>query len=714
MTDKVIFADQSKTKIDGVSKHVVRYESDAMVTCCSKTGGFDTHTYDEIIEGLGNGRVEVDHAYFGLSSAEARAKFETELVSNMPVSAQKKMFFMQAYCDAVIEMQARGELKRTETSIKASHDQIESETVLRFSTSGDGGNQKKYAGKLSFCERFELPSAGRGLKWVRKYEKMGKSPLAFVDKRYLSGRCGPQMTYDAQMLLNAGVLGYASYKRPSKVMTAKDTQRAFRKENVQRISDGRDPLVIPSQSTIIRAINELEPYHVMCERKGVDAANRHFAIVEEGVDVLRPMERIEIDEWKVDLITLFAKAGIFGRLSVEEINSLHYGRRWVYIVIDVRTRCVLGLKVAAEYSPVDAIAAMEMATRDKTELAQAFGCQKPWDQFGGVYGVSTDQGSAFISLEFKRAVVDLMGTVSFPPAGVPKLRGHVERFFNTFALELMPLLSARTFSNVVQKGDFEPEKIAALTDDQLAEVLIRFVVDVYHQKPHAGLNGQTPANCWAEQVEKVGRLAPPDRRHRLAALGQKYSRTVSGRGVRFCGIHYTNPELRDHFLKSNKRKIDIRVDRSDLGCIEVNLEGGWVPAKPLAKGFDGMSLEAWTHACQILRRKYKAEADINQSCIDQAIDDISELDRQACLRIGVTPQALTPEQVNQNRKKLFLGLNVIAGQVDTGKPKPRGLLGQRFAGGGRTASSPTPVIASDVDEPTPDFSRTPTWRLEDA
>ncbi len=63
MTDKVIFADQSKTKIDGISKHVVRYESDAMVTCCSKTGGFDTHTYDEIIEGC---RPKEDVLYAGL------------------------------------------------------------------------------------------------------------------------------------------------------------------------------------------------------------------------------------------------------------------------------------------------------------------------------------------------------------------------------------------------------------------------------------------------------------------------------------------------------------------------------------------------------------------------------------------------------------------------------------------------------------------------
>ncbi len=34
MTDKVIFADQSKAKFDGIAEHIVRYESDAMVTCC--------------------------------------------------------------------------------------------------------------------------------------------------------------------------------------------------------------------------------------------------------------------------------------------------------------------------------------------------------------------------------------------------------------------------------------------------------------------------------------------------------------------------------------------------------------------------------------------------------------------------------------------------------------------------------------------------------
>lgn len=35
------------------------------------------------------------------------------------------------------------------------------------------------------------------------------------------------------------------------------------------------------------------------------------------------------------------------------------------------------------------------------------------------------------------------------------------------------------YPNIVKKGDFEPENLAALADDELTRILVRFVVNVY-------------------------------------------------------------------------------------------------------------------------------------------------------------------------------------------------------------------------------------------
>lgn len=150
MSGKVIFAEQTQPKVDGISKHIVRYESNAMVTCCSETGGFEEHTYNDIIEGLNKGRVEANHAHFGLPCAELRANFEVEMVSNLPIHAQKKLLFKQAYCDALLELLSRGDIKRTEQSLKDNRVLIE-ELVNKLFTTSSTRERKKYACKTSFC-----------------------------------------------------------------------------------------------------------------------------------------------------------------------------------------------------------------------------------------------------------------------------------------------------------------------------------------------------------------------------------------------------------------------------------------------------------------------------------------------------------------------------------------------------------------------------------
>lgn len=451
----------------------------------------------------------------------------------------------------------------------------------------------------------------------------------------------------------------------------------------------------------------------MCQRQGLEAANRHFAIIGEGLNVLRPGERLEIDEWKVDLITFFAEAGVFGHLTEEQIKALPKGRRWIYVVIDVRTRLILSVKVCATPNTEDAIAALDLATRDKGDLARLFGCALPNWPGTGFETVASDQGAAFANFDFRGAVTDLRGTVMFPPAGVPKLRGHIERCFRTFGVELMECLSARTYSNIVEKGDFVPEDFAALADDELTRILVRFVVDVYNNKPHGGIGGQTPLNCWRELCSTVGKPRPPSRIERLGAFGRKYIRSISGRGVRFAGIFYTCEMVRHHFLASPELEVEIRVDHQDLGLIEVNLDGVWVVARPLAKGFDGLSLDLWTEACSNLRRRFEAEAELTQDIIDQAFADFSEEDRAASQRLGLSALAPTKADVERNREHLWLGLDVVAGITPTVSRKKRGLLDGVIAKA-EVAPRQLPEISPREDdaEKTMPISH-PRWRMED-
>jgi len=657
------------------------------------------------------GRDSTDEGALSCGSELSQEQIDRAMLSNMTPKQSRKILYQKEMVDVYLGLEAKGNVKRTTRSVAAVLPSITDEARKQLCFEDDN-LAREYGGTEKKSITLVAPHPSTLLKWVRRQERMKGSVLAHVDKRYLSGRSKCAFCLEAQELINECVREYASYKRPPKSVVVNGALKKFRKRNRLKAKEGLRLLRVPSKRTLYREIDKLEPYYVSCQRDGADAANRKFAIIENGVDVLYPMERIEIDEWKVDLITLLAESGVFGAMSVEQINALPKGRRWIYVAMDTATRCILAFRISSNPNSREAISTLEMITKDKTEIARAFGCDCDWGQFGGFGTVVTDQGTAFANYNFKCAVTDLWGTVLFPPAGVPKLRGRVERVFRTFGTKLMPLLSARTMSNVVERGDIDPEKLAAITDDQLAEIFTRFIVDIYHNEPHGGLGGQTPANCWKEKVAQFGCTPPPDRRRRRAAFGQTYERVISGRGVRFCGVFYSNDAIRERYLKSNKRKVLIRVDRSNIGSIEVNLDGGWVEAFTLTKGLDGLSLEAWTLAGQNLRKKYRAEAEVHQHTIDRAIDDIVEIDQRASLRMGLTPQCLTVEQVELNEKQLFLGLDMAAGDPKK-KQQAKGLFARRYkAGNGLTTPKEHEDVMPSAAEIDVDFSRASEWRLE--
>ncbi|WP_424944104.1 hypothetical protein [Aliiroseovarius crassostreae] len=155
------------------------------------------------------------------------------------------------------------------------------------------------------------------------------------------------------------------------------------------------------------------------------------------------------------------------------------------------------------------------------------------------------------------------------------------------------------------------------------------------------------------------------------------------------------------------------LDHQDLGLIEVNLDGVWVVARPLAKGFDGLSLDLWTEACSNLRRRFEAEAELTQDIIDQAFADFSEEDRAASQRLGLSALAPTKADVERNREHLWLGLEVVAGITPTVSRKKRGLLDGVIARA-EVAPRQLPEITSAEDdaEKTMPISR-PHWRMED-
>lgn len=96
----------------------------------------------------------------------------------------------------------------------------------------------------------------------------------------------------------------------------------------------------------------------------------------------------------------------------------------------------------------------------------------------------------------------------------PKLRGRIERVFRSFITLLMPYLTGRTFSNPQERGDYPSQKYAVHTAESIVELLVRFTVDVYHNRKHRGLEYASPNIVWDRLIKEFG-WSPPMNNHTL-------------------------------------------------------------------------------------------------------------------------------------------------------------------------------------------------------
>lgn len=237
-----------------------------------------------------------------------------------------------------------------------------------------------------------------------------------------------------------------------------------------------------------------------------------FAPVGKGLQLTRPLERVEIDEWTIDILSLLASAGILERLSEDDRKAFKLTGKavsWTLTVaICARTRCILAMVMTPSATATAAVKALEMVLSGKGALSTAVKAYGRWHMHGLPEKIATDCGSAFKSRVFQTACADLGVEVLRTIAGTPEMRGRIERVFRTMSVSLLPELAGRTFSNILEKGDSDPDARACLTENDLAFMLGAFDREVRRDAParSAQLSAdlRPEANPEAEQERIAG------------------------------------------------------------------------------------------------------------------------------------------------------------------------------------------------------------------
>lgn len=430
MTVRFKIAEVDCVIIDKVQYILHRQTEDGIVLRpCDGSSEYRELTSSQLFELFKKPGFEYRRGYFSSPQAARRLRNDTKYLSALSSAVQEKVLWKESYCIAFKELEAKKYAVRTLDSIARALPRL-ADMVDERETLWQRPVGVKPAG-AAIVRRLP-PSASTLRAWLRLYDRHGFSPMAFLRKsrRMVAGKS--KLGSETDRLLEECVAEYLVRNEPTQASIIKDTQERFTEVNRSRAMLGEPALTVPSARTIRRRIMALDAFEVVARRKGHDAARRQFALHENGVQARYPMERIEMDEWNVDVISLFGQAGALDALGRRDRAKFEIGRRWIYVAIDCATRCVVSFTLVAKPSGEEAVRALSLIPKDKTAIAHAAACQSSWDYGGGIGSIVTDQGSAFTSIEFRTAVCDLYGTYEAPPAGIPKLRGTIERVFGTF------------------------------------------------------------------------------------------------------------------------------------------------------------------------------------------------------------------------------------------------------------------------------------------
>jgi putative transposase len=414
---------------------------------------------------------------------------------------------------------------------------------------------------------FDYPSPTALRNWVRKFRRANERLHGFKPKY---DKCGhrSQLPPEVEAVVSTAVARYASRTRPAKEDIVDLVEIGLEDLNGPRVKMGL-PKYSVHRSTIYRRINAMNPFMVEVGRYGEDRALRRNLPVGMGINVTKPMARIEIDDWEVDLHVLVSRTEQWAKLSSKQKTQIARTRPTLTIAIDCATRCIVGFNLSeGAPSTAGSKAALRSIFVDKAELARFGRAESDWPMLGRPECVATDGGPVFKNDEFETAIQMAMGDRSLPDQD-PRMRGTIEAFFRYFK-RVCRLFTGQAFANVVEKGDYDAEKMASVTYEAFYRACIRFIVDVYHHRRHRGLEKATPYNKWQE-LTSTGMAPPlPDAQVKLA-FGFRHDRvTLDKHGVLFANLSYNSKSLALlKAMQGDGTKVDLIIDPEDLGGILV-------------------------------------------------------------------------------------------------------------------------------------------------
>ena len=408
----------------------------------------------------------------------------------------------------------------------------------------------------------ERPNWRTVARWRKKYIDSNGNIASLADKNHKMGNRTKRIKGDDKFFDKA-LERFLDAKRPT-IATAYQYYKDLIIIENENIVEGKIPII--SYTAFNKRIKAIPPYAVAVARHGKFKADQWFAYCSAHVPPTRILERVEIDHTPLDLILL------------DDELLIPIGRPYLTLLIDVFSGCVLGFHLSYKSpSYVSAAKAITHAIKPKKLDAMSIQLQNDWPCFGKFENLVVDNGAEFWSKNLEHACQSAGINIQYNPVRKPWLKPVVERFFKVINQYLIPEFPGKTFSNILEKEEYNPEKDAIIRFSPFVEEFQHWIVDVYHQDSDSR-ETHIPIKKWQQGYDVYPPLTmnEEDEARFTMLMRISDSRTLARNGIKFEELMYDSTALADyrkHYpqTKETVKKL-IKVDPDDISKIYVYLE----------------------------------------------------------------------------------------------------------------------------------------------
>lgn len=390
-------------------------------------------------------------------------------------------------------------------------------------------------------------------RWLERFDR--DPTLSGLSSKKDGGKGRGRLCIQREEIIRLGIEKYFLNKsRGTKLRTVRKIRQACFKANLK----------LPSAGTIYKRIDNLPQHQVTEKRFGKYTADRSFGPIGYMDEPNFPLELVEMDHKTLNIAL------------VDDSDRKPTRRPYLTAAIDVYSRMIIGFYLT--YDPPSELSAgicLANSILTKENWLQKFDINEEWKCWGKMQTLVVDNAKEFRGSLLKNISLNYGINIEHRPVKNPHKGGsHIESWFRTLK-ESMRDLPGYTFTNVVEKGDSNPEKDAVMTIDEFEKWLLIFITKLYHRREHTQIKTSPVEkfqSCIIEQSQIISRF---DNEHRVRMDFLPFvMRTIQEYGVIINHIKYYSDVLRkyihsrkDNHAKSEAKKFIFRKDPRFLNVI---------------------------------------------------------------------------------------------------------------------------------------------------